>query len=497
MSTQLKIEEEAIQRIQQADEIIRDIFVPDDEETNQEMTLYIKKEYEEDGMAEAIQYSRTDSNIDYENPEGIENHRREIPIDSLIADEIGSPSDLGEFDGFNDFEASPDFNHNQSLVRYQEPPSPSLPAPSPESAEVHLKKLSQDKKPDELIENNLNEIDMPIHDIFGNDCMQQELCGFDVAWSSSAAENQTRDANGSTMIYLNTADARRVAQRQVQFGFAMQDQYLAELRRTPNCDYYMGCFLSLPGYHGEIMACLEHAERFDSPYFFKVFNLGEEVLSKTFVEGFPNQPILYWKLPLDRAGDDHAMKLQFHCKSTCLKKIGSDVNRLMINFVLLDNEKRCVKHVKQLIRVTANPKRDAGGFESSQINAKRARAGIPKVGKRAIKRSSSPNSDPDWKAPVPIKRERLNSLHSTEVPGSNMMMVPSTSMVESVSDESFNEMSRFIPHDHPLRERMIQDLLNMLPEDRNRVMIAEQRRYSNSLAVALGYNVSTGRKADR
>jgi hypothetical protein len=78
-----------------------------------------------------------------------------------------------------------------------------------------------------------------------------------------------------------------------------------------------------------------------------------------------------------------------------------------------------------------------------------------------------------------------------------MMMVPSTSMVESVSDESFNEMSRFIPQDDPLRERMIQDLLNMDPEERNRVMTAEQRRYSNNLALALGYNVSTGRKANR
>lgn len=473
----------------------QDLLLVAQESTHADMTQYlpyIKSERpDENRVAEAIQYSRTDSNIDYnEQNDQMESARdHQFDINDLIDDELVTPSDLtpfGQESDYWDFEPAQDYatdneNKDHSLP-YSAMPTP---AQSPLDTEQHVKKLSQEKNPDEIIENNLNDIDVPIHAIFGNETMQQELCGFDVKWSAAAMENKSMDKSGQqSVLYCNTADARRSNQRQIQFGFTLNDKFRQEVTQNGSVRYFMGVFLSLPGMHGEIGSCSQHRQQFDSEYFFKVFNLGVEVKDRAECAKFPNQPILYWELPIEREGDDYAMKFQFHCKSTCLKKGGgADINQLTMNFVLLDSNFTVVKHVHQRIRVTANPKRDAGGFESSQMSAKRARAGITKVERVGMKRSASPTTD-SWTPP--IKREA-----SHEVPSSNsMMMVPSTStaVVEHISpateDVLFTNFTNLIPAED--REKISNVLLRMNPHDRQRLISDEQQRFVNSVKVSAG-----------
>ena len=112
-----------------------------------------------------------------------------------------------------------------------------------------------------------------------------------------------------------------------------------------------------------------------------------------------------WSMPLPKNNDQNAIEVIFYCFTSCLKK-GNAKNNLKLNIAVLDGQNRLLQHASRLVRITANPHRDAGMWPGSAAQSKRApkrQLSSRRVPLKAIQAGpSSHDSDEDY-TPV-VKR---------------------------------------------------------------------------------------------
>ena len=69
---------------------------------------------------------------------------------------------------------------------------------------------------------------------------------------------KTINEDGDSVIYTNTIEARRAAQRACKFGFSLEDIMTYDSRK-----YKLGVFALMPGHYSEMKACSLHSQRYN------------------------------------------------------------------------------------------------------------------------------------------------------------------------------------------------------------------------------------------
>ena len=69
---------------------------------------------------------------------------------------------------------------------------------------------------------------------------------------------KTINEDGDSVIYTNTIEARRAAQRACKFGFSLEDIMMYDSKK-----YKLGVFALMPGHYSEMKACSLHSQRYN------------------------------------------------------------------------------------------------------------------------------------------------------------------------------------------------------------------------------------------
>ena len=69
---------------------------------------------------------------------------------------------------------------------------------------------------------------------------------------------KTINEDGDSVIYTNTIEARRAAQRACKFGFSLEDIMMFDSKK-----YKLGVFALMPGHYSEMKACSLHSQRYN------------------------------------------------------------------------------------------------------------------------------------------------------------------------------------------------------------------------------------------
>jgi hypothetical protein len=206
-------------------------------------------------------------------------------------------------------------------------------------------------------------------------------------YNDAVFERNSRKLDSAKFVFVNTMDAKRENQRTTRFGVAMESD---AMDRVPLDQLRLAVWLSLPGVYNRLTTCPSHANRVLLKYnhddFMKVTFMNQEVtaqIAPSTVPALDNHPSL-WEMPLPKNNDADAIELAFFCFSSCLKK-GNAKEKLQLNVAILDKVNNVIARDQQLIRVTANPHRDAGVWPESAGGAKNGNSKQPrKQAKRAI-----------------------------------------------------------------------------------------------------------------
>ena len=299
--------------------------------------------------------------------------------------------------------------------------------------------------------------------------MFTKMSNFRIIWPKNTfrpKEDMSKPVDGNTTIYCNTVKAKRPTQRRTLFGFEIDDESASFA--TPD-EYSMGIYLSMPGVHSTIRRCSKHAAEDHETEFFKVYVKDVEITDKMNHPEKENQEMFVFKLPLDKNHDDSALHFVFFCVTSCLSKAGDAKNRLKMNFCLINKDLQVIHEVSQPIRITANPQRDAGIFNTRSEQSKPAQI------KRSRPGPSSTGSDDDW-TPNHHPVKKIKSEPSVPVRQRSQTK-------RSCPNELFESITNTIP-DGPDKDKIRANLLRMNSQDRNLVLKQEQKRLRQNLLLA-------------
>ena len=90
----------------------------------------------------------------------------------------------------------------------------------------------------------------------------KSIQSFDIIYPSEVNGELThaRGENVPDVLFVNTIDARRSAQRETRFGFTLHSDQKEKLKLDT---IRLGVYLTMPAYYGEISACKNHSKKFN------------------------------------------------------------------------------------------------------------------------------------------------------------------------------------------------------------------------------------------
>jgi len=232
----------------------------------------------------------------------------------------------------------------------------------------------------------------------------QMLSGLRFAFAEGTVfETGSSTTNGDPAVYVNHAECKRENQRTTRFGVSLESSAMDQL---PLNSYKLAVWTSLPGQYHRMTTCSKHKkpENDDFMRCWYMNTLVNQTIPADTVVGLDQHPPL-WSMPLPKNNDQNAIEVIFYCFTSCLKK-GNAKNNLKLNIAVLDGQNRLLQHASRLVRITANPHRDAGMWPGSAAQSKRApkrQLSSRRVPLKAIQAGpSSRDSDEDY-TPV-VKR---------------------------------------------------------------------------------------------
>ena len=139
--------------------------------------------------------------------------------------------------------------------------------------------------------------------------------------------------NVPDVLFVNTVDARRSAQRETRFGFTLSDEQRDRLKLDT---IRLGVYLTMPAYYGEITACKNHSKKFSCNRFFHLHALNKNCVMTTNIEG-ESERVYIVELPLENMDDPYICNFRFVCYSSCFTQLSSK-NFLQINYLVLTHD---------------------------------------------------------------------------------------------------------------------------------------------------------------